>query len=106
MESKTASSTERLGSGSDLVYVMKLNSGLLVSVTRICDVFSCYYSFRCQDQNKLAVCTYVRIWDNFLVPCMSDKAGFYSLEEDILEYQAEGMVCINCLHLQAVLVSL
>lgn len=89
MESKPLLSAGSLGSESDLVYVMKLNFELMVSVSRICDVFSCY-SLRCQDQNNLAVCTYISIWENFLVPCMSDKAGFYSLEEGTLQYTSLG----------------
>lgn len=82
------------------LYIMKLNFGLLVSIPRICEVFDCYYSLRCQDQNKLAICTYVRILEKLLVPRVSDKAGFYTLVLKCILIQAEGVLCIDCVHMQ------
>lgn len=66
LESKLVSSGS-LESGSDLLYVRKLHLGLLVSVSGTGEVFNWYYSLRCQDQNKLAVSTDVRVWEKLFV---------------------------------------
>lgn len=88
-----------------LLYITKFHFGLMVAVTGMCEVFSCFYGLRSKHQTKLAVCTCFRILEKMLVPYVSDKAGFDRLALKCILLQAEYVLCIDSVCIQVIFLS-